>query len=167
MDRRVSAAAPSGCWSSAREPWRQAQWTTELKINTSWRLVSLFQSWLLSLVTSRFSCLFQKQRPVDDDQQEAQKAGSVDNRVEDQHVVVIGKQQLAIGCKDVSYSKVVDSIKVWAFLPKNPTYLVRHSQAQKCLQVNPKPLHYAMKFPIYRFFYWLTNAFRQVKFNSH
>ena len=51
-------------------------------------------------------------------------------------------------------------MKVWSFLPKNSIYkpakyllndsmaaLVWHSQAQKCLQINSKPLHYvAMKF---------------------
>ena len=58
---------------------------------------------------------------------------------------------------NVSYSTVVLYIrinKVWGFLPKNPTkksakylltdsmsVLVRHSQAQKCLQINPKPFH--------------------------
>ena len=57
----------------------------------------------------------------------------------------------------ISYSMVVLYIginKVWDFLPKNPTKksakyllsdsmaaLVRHSQAQKCLQINSKPLH--------------------------
>jgi len=57
----------------------------------------------------------------------------------------------------LSYSTVVLYIginKVWGFLPKNPTYkstkcllsdsmaaLVRHSQAQECLQINSKPLH--------------------------
>ena len=55
------------------------------------------------------------------------------------------------------YSTVVLYIgisKVWGFLPKNPTKksakyllsdsmaaLVRHSQAQKCVQINSKPLH--------------------------
>ena len=45
-------------------------------------------------------------------------------------------------------------MKVWGFLPKNPTHrpvkylfgdsmgaLARHSQAQKYLQINSKPLH--------------------------
>ena len=61
-------------------------------------------------------------------------------------------------------------MKVWGFLPKNPTYkpakhllwdsmaaLVRHNQAQKCLQINSKLLHkVAMKFKNFlfnRFFY--------------
>ena len=60
------------------------------------------------------------------------------------------------------YSTIVLYIginKVWGFLPKNPTKksakyllsdsmtLVRHSQAQKCLQINSKPLYWVvMKF---------------------
>jgi len=58
---------------------------------------------------------------------------------------------------EVSYRTVISYIvinKVWCFLPKNPTKksakyllsdsmtaLVRHSQAQKCLQINFKPLY--------------------------
>jgi len=58
-----------------------------------------------------------------------------------------------------SYSMVVGINKVWGFLPKTPTKkstkyllsdsmtaLVGHSQAQKCLQINSKPLYWVMKF---------------------
>jgi len=61
-------------------------------------------------------------------------------------------------------------MKVWGFLPENPTYksakcllcdsiaaLVRHSQAQKCLQINSKLLQLvAMKF-LKKFLYILTD----------
>ena len=71
-----------------------------------------------------------------------------------QHVLEIS---LPVQLYRLSYSMVVlyiGIIKVRGFLPKNPTNkstkyllsdsmaaLVRHSQAQKCLQINSKPLH--------------------------
>jgi len=55
---------------------------------------------MTNLGTNGFPCMLQQQCPVDDDQQGV-LTGSVDNAVEDQHLVMNGKQQLAIGCKDL------------------------------------------------------------------
>jgi len=75
-----------------------------------------------------------------------------------------------------NYSTVVVyigiNVKAWGLLSKNPTYkpakhllcdstvsLFRHSQAQKCLQINSKPSCYeSLKFLFNRFFYWLTDS---------
>ena len=73
---------------------------------------------------------------------------------------MIRKYQVIWSASHSTVVLYIGIIKVWGFLPKNPTYksakyllcdhiaaLVRYNQAQKCLQINSKPLHQvAIKF---------------------